>query len=150
MNSFKTASTKRHIKIGGRSMKALFVCPNRKECEKEEGFALCNECMVEATDVVNKKDRTNNQSANTRAKRSGVLSPGTRRKKRRGRTSGDDLRSGADVLKTKKTIKCCDAHNNIRALVPFSDEKYYTKAYMEKEPNYPPRNCHCCQSTFGK
>ena len=116
---------------------------------KKGAFALCNECMVEAMDIANAKDNTNNPLTSTRAKRKGVISP-TSHKKRWGRINGDNVQSRGDKLKENKTIECCDAHNNIRKLEQFLDDTHCTKKCMDKEPNCPPRKCHCCQSKFRK
>ena len=130
-------------------MAMLFMCPNNKECVKKGGFALCNECMVEAMDVVNAKDNTKNASTSTRAKRKGVLSPNSRNK-RRCRIDGVNVRSGAEMLKENKRIECCDAHNDIRRLEQFADGSHHTKKCKDKCPNYLPRECHCCKSKFEK
>ena len=87
---------------------------------------MCNECMVEALDIVNAKESTNNPSTSTRAKRTGIISP-TSRKKRRGRINRDNVWSGVDKLKENETIECCDAHNNIRKLEQFLDDTHCTK-----------------------
>ena len=127
-----------NIKISGRSMAMLFVCPNNKECVKKGGFALCNECMVEALDIVNAKESTNNLSTSTRAKRTGIISP-TSHKKRRGRINRDNVRSRADKLKENETIECCNAHNDIKKLEQLLDDACYT---LKSSQN------HCNEQTF--
>ena len=135
---FKTSSTERNIKIGGRSMAMLFACPNNKECVKKGGFALCNECMVEALDIVNAKESTNNPLTSTRAKRTGIISP-TSRKKRWGRINRDNVWSRADKLKENETIECCNAHNDIKKLEQLLDDACCT---LKSSQN------HCNEQTF--
>ena len=116
----------------------LFACPNNKECVKKGGFALCNECMVEALDIVNAKESTNNPSTSTRAKRTGIISP-TSRKKRQGRINRDNVWSRADKLKENETIECCNAHNDIKKLEQLLDDACHT---LKSSQN------HCNEQTF--
>ena len=119
-------------------MTTLFACPNKKDCVKKGGFALCNECMVEALDIVNAKESTNNPSTSTRAKRTGIISP-TSRKKRQGRINRDNVWSRADKLKENETIECYNAHNDIKKLEQFLDDACYT---LKSSQN------HCDKQTF--
>ena len=131
-------------------MGASYECPNSRECEHSGGFALCRECMNEASAaMVGNKEDSEEDTNKSRRTRTNALSPGSRNKRRsRMHERNAILKSGAEALKSNKK-KCCDAHNDIKNLREQTDGGFYKKDYMNKwTDNYPPRQCYCCKSEF--
>lgn len=148
--SFKTNQTKRTIVIGGRDLGTVYHCPNNKDCEENGGFGLCKECRDEATAAAAtaKNKGLEIPNANERSTRRNVLSPQSRRG--RAKRCNVDHPSGTAALNSNKRMKCCDAHSDIGSLMPLNMKSYCAEKCLEKNANFPPRECHCCKSSFQK